>query len=90
MLTDLPMVTATGRNGSTRPAISTVAPMRACDRNSLAMRRIVCAGTSHTSAAHSGVRRATWAISFACAGIASTPWWCHSCSSAPTSTASTG
>jgi hypothetical protein len=54
LLTVLPSVTATGRNGIVRPSISIVAPTCAWPMYSSAMRRIVAAGTSQIAAAHSG------------------------------------
>ena len=54
LLTDLPSITATGRSGSVTPSITVVAPTLAFSRYSLAMRRMLAAGTSHTPDAHSG------------------------------------
>ena len=64
LLTVLPRVIATGRRGRVRPSISMVSPTRACCRNSMAMRRMVFAGTSQIREAHSGEYSLTWATSF--------------------------
>ena len=54
LLTDLPRITATGRKGSVTPSITMVSPTPALARYSLAIRRMVAAGTSHIPDAHSG------------------------------------
>ena len=54
LFTVLPSVTATGRYGIRMPSMSIVSPTQACSMNSCAMPRIVAAGMSQISAAHSG------------------------------------
>lgn len=50
--------TPAGRNGNVSPSSSMVEPMSAWSTSSLAMRRMVSAGTDVISSAHSGVMSA--------------------------------